>query len=140
MALGILLAAAKGLVAFFVLMFIGTNLIGMAVGGFVHPIHRHTSDDPFISKEVAKSRLSAYAASLFFSVLVGVYLVATWRYINPDAAVAAAMLMLSRVPDLLWEIRTGERITTAGRPKGVVHVVATALTWLALPLLWLSFY
>jgi hypothetical protein len=139
MGLAIVLASVKGLVAWVVLMFVGTHLIGMAVAGFVHPAHRHTSDNPFISKEIVKGRMSAYAAGLFFSALVVVYLIATWRYINPAASVAAAMLMLARIPDVLREMRTGERITAADMPKGAVDVVAVAMMWLALPLLCFSF-
>lgn len=140
MALAIVLAAVKGIIAWFVLMFIGTNLIGMAVGGLAHPIHGLTSDLAFLSREVAKSRAVAYVSSLFFCVLVVVYLAAIWRYLSPGAAVAAAMLMLARIPDVLQEIRTAERITATNMSKNALDYVTTALAWLALPVLCFSFY
>lgn len=138
--MAIVLAAVKALVAWFVLMFIGTNLIGMAVGGLAHPIHGSTSDEAFLSREIAKGRTRAYVSSLFFCVLVVVYLVVVWRYLSPGAALAAAMLMLTRIPDVLQEMRTGERITATNMRKNGIDYVTTVLMWLALPVLWFSFY
>jgi hypothetical protein len=83
---------------------------------------------------------SAQAPSLFFCVLVGVYLLVTWRYLNLGAAVAAVMLMLARIPDLLQEMRTGDRTTATNMRKNGIDYVTTVLMWLALPVLCLSFY
>src|SRR5207249_1571176 len=79
-----------------------------------------------------------YVSSLFFCVLVVVYLVATWRYLSPGAAVAAAMLMLTRIPDVLQEMRTGERTTATNMRRNGLDYVTTALMWLALPVLCLT--
>ncbi len=136
MGLAIVLAAVKGILAWFVMMFIGINLIDMVVGGLAHPIHGHTSEMAFVSREIAKSRVVNYVSSLFFSVLAGVYLVVTWRYLSPGATLAAAMLMLARIPDSLQQMKTGERITATN----VIDVVMLVLTCLALPVLCLSFY
>lgn len=78
-----------------------------------------------------------------FSVLLGVlYLYLLLRFWNLGVLAVAAMLMLSRLPNLLWEIRTGQKVTmvhfrSGAAPKGAVAIVATVMMWAALPLLWL---
>jgi hypothetical protein len=48
------------------------------------------------------------------------------------------MAMLARMPDLLWEIRTGQRVSGTNKPGGVVYTVAAGVYWLVLPLVWYS--
>lgn len=134
----IVLAALKSLIAWFVLTFVGTNLIDMVIGGLAHPIHSSTPDVPFLQREAAKARTVNYVSAVLFSVLAGVYLWALWRYLNPGSALAAAMLILSRVPESFRQMRTGEK-TANGHNSGIDYV-ATALWLLALPVLFVSFY
>jgi hypothetical protein len=48
------------------------------------------------------------------------------------------MFIVARVPDQIWELKTGQRVATDTGVGGLVGIVATALMWLALPVLWLS--
>ena len=76
--------------------------------------------------------------TLFFALLSVLYLWLLLRFWNIGVSVAAAMLMLSRLPDLLWEIRTGKKISRREGPTGAVAIVSTLLMWGALPLLWFA--
>jgi hypothetical protein len=69
-------------------------------------------------------------------ILAGAYLYALYYFWNALLTVAAVMLMVARLPDLLWEMRTGKKVTPQSRPKGAVYTVTTSLMWLALPLIW----
>ena len=50
--------------------------------------------------------------------------------------------MVSRLPDLFWDIQTGrlsgEKVSKAGMPMGAVQIVAFLLVLLSLPLTWYS--
>jgi hypothetical protein len=67
-------------------------------------------------------------------------MVALYHFWNVSLAVAADMLMVARVPDLIWEIRTEEKVSAHNMPKGVVHFVGGLLIWLAFPLVWYSLH
>ena len=127
--MGVLLCAGKVVVGWLVLMFIGTNLIGFAVGGLVHPIHRYEAAHPFIEAEVTKARKTAGVVGVLFALLIVVYVALLWRYLNLGVASAAVMLMLARLPDVLWENLSNQN---------PISLIASAMTVLALPVVWLS--
>jgi hypothetical protein len=78
------------------------------------------------------------AMTLLFVVLTVAYFFALYHFWNIGLAVSAGLVMVSRLPDLLWEIRTGKKASKASMPKGTAYIVATVLMWLALPLTWYS--
>jgi hypothetical protein len=78
------------------------------------------------------------AMTLLFLVLTVAYFFALYHFWNIGLAVSAGLVMVSRLPDLLWEIRTGKKVSKASMPKGTACIVATVLMWLALPLTWYS--
>lgn len=133
-----IICLVKTVVSWVVLMLIGTNLIGMVVrglvaapeGGFKEPLH------PALCDEVSKYKRANVVVTAF-SVLLGVlYFYLLLRFWNFGVVVIAAMLMLSRLPDLVWEIRTGEKATLKSRPRGTIGVLATIVMWAALPALY----
>ena len=68
-----------------------------------------------------------------------VYYWALFHYLGGMLAiVAGAMLMVSRIPDLLVEIRTGKRITKKTMSRTPLDFFMSALDWLALPVLWFA--
>jgi len=48
--------------------------------------------------------------------------------------------MLARLPDLLWEIKTGVKVTKGNKPEGVGYTLSGLLPFLSLPLIWYSLY
>ncbi len=122
-------------------MLIGTNLLGMVVRGLVPApgmVELEAGLHPALRGEVARDKRANAGITLFFALLVVLYLYLLLRFRNFGVLAAAAMLMLSRLPDLLWEIRTGRKITPRAAPKGAVSILATVMMWAALPLLWFS--
>ena len=113
-------------------MFIGTNLVGMVVRGLVEgsPV-REFEKSPFppIREEATWYKRTNIGMTLFFALLSILYFWLLLRFWNIGVSVAAAMLMLARLPDLLWEIRTGQKISRRGTPTGVVAIVSTLMMW-----------
>ena len=131
----------KALVGWVILMLVGTNLIGMVVGGLVPASGMAETEagiNPTLSHEVARHKRVNVGMTLFFVVLVVLYLFLLMRLWNLKVLAAAVMLMLARIPDQLWEIRTGQKVTLVTAPRDVVSVVTTVMMWAALPLLWFA--
>ena len=76
--------------------------------------------------------------TLLFVFLTIFYLYLLLRVWNIGVPIAAAMMMLARVPNLLWEIPMGQKITRSSGPRGAVSILSTLITWSALPVLWLA--
>lgn len=142
--MGILLSLIYAVGAWVALMLIGTNLVGFVVRGLVAAPGMEQLEaglDPFVRREFAKYKRANVGVTLFFALLGVLYLYLLLRFWNLGVLAAAVMLMLSRLPDLLWEIRTGYKVTmvrlrSGAAPKGAMAIVATVMMWAALPLLW----
>jgi hypothetical protein len=78
-------------------------------------------------------------AITFLSILAAAaYLFALFHFWNGWLALAAAVLMATRLPDLLNEIRSGKRYTRRDAPKGPLSTAATFVMWAMWPLTWYS--
>jgi hypothetical protein len=114
-----------GAIAWFVLMLVGTNLIGIFVRSFAFA-HLHGEQS---TAAVPSRHASAF---LGLTLIVGFLLLLT-RFLGPWFAIAAVMLMLGRVPDLIWEIENGKKITLRDIRRTKFSYAITVLSWLALP-------
>ena len=132
MSLGISILAA--IVGYFVLMFVGTNLIGVVVGGLVQPDLR----EEVFSENIPK--IKSISVAVIFCLLIIAYLFALYHFGNIGVATAALMLIVSRIPDSIYETRTGKRINLQTMPKRPIDIICNLIGWLALPMLWYSLY
>jgi len=132
----------KTIIAWGLMAFIGTNLIGFIVRGFVQPLRQPESGDEkasdVIANEVQRLRIANAGITILAFVLTIAYLWALYHFWNIGLAASASILMLSRVPDLLWEIRTGSKVRPGNAPKSGIYIIATVLMWIVLPLIWYS--
>lgn len=115
----IILTILEAIVGWFILMLIGTNLVGFFSAGLIR-------------KNIG--------LSFFVTALGLLYLVLLLKFLNIGVVIAATMLMVSRIPDLLWENRYGQKIDKRNKPKGLQYSLATLIMWAALPVLWWSLY
>jgi len=123
----------------FILLFVSTNLIGVLVRGFIQDqkFAELISNNDLIATEHKKSeRTTNIIAILLIAVFIGVI----YYFWNIGVVMAAVMLMTSRLPELIWEIRHGQKLQSSdtGRPKFVF--LATLLSWVSLPVLWYALY
>lgn len=94
-------------------MFIGTNLIGMLVRGFMLTCEVKkliTKGNDAFKKVVAEfyKPNEERRVNVIVSVLIVIYLIVLFYFLNVVAVVAAVLLMVARIPDLLWEMKHGE--------------------------------
>jgi hypothetical protein len=151
-----MICALKALVGWLVLMLIGTNLIGLFVRGLAEQIELKIAtkgigdDAPIPLQREAQRLLRANAAgNVFFGCICLAYLYGLYHWWNLGVAACGLVLMLARLPDLRFEIKTGQKICGVRNRWRVRHLffsnhplgtVATIVDWLALPLLWWSLY
>jgi len=135
----------KTAVGYVVLMLVGINILGVVVRGLLptpemRELQARMADSPFMQEAVARDKRLNVGLTLFFAALGLAYLYALFRFWNIGVVAAAVMLMLGRLPDLLWEIRTGRKVTLYDAPKGLRSLLATLLSWGALPVLLFALY
>jgi len=132
----------KAILAWVILLVIGQTLVGLMIRGiFWLPPSIDAPTD--CSREILthESR-RLYIANIVMTLLSLVLMVALffvlYYFWNIGLAVSAGLLLLSRLPDLFWKIRTGNKVFKANMPKGAVYVVSFLLTLISLPLIWYS--
>lgn len=129
------LITLKAIAAYFVLLIVGTNLIGVVIRGF---IVADTSNSNELARE-AYGKAGHTTTLIFVFLLIG-YLYALYHFFNIWVLIAAVILIVGRIPDLLWEIRNGKKITLRNMPKNFSGQFLNILGWGVFPLLWYAFY
>lgn len=129
-------------------MWLSVNLLGLLVRGlFTNPelnkLKAETKHD-FIKEEIKKSESADKWLNLIaFLGIIG-YLYATFHFWNIGVTAVAIVLMLVRLPYLIWEIKTGQelnRVASAlSMPKNALHYITSFLTFAALPALYYFLY
>jgi len=127
-------------------MLLSVNLLGFLVRGlFTNPeLGKLKSEGhEFIKQEIEKSqRANKWINIIAFLLIVG-YLYATFHFWNIGVTAVAIVLMIGRLPDLLWEIKTGKKITIGvarSMSKNALYFITTFLDWVALPALYYFLY
>jgi hypothetical protein len=117
----------KLILAWFILLYIGTNLVGYVVRNFL------SWSSPVIDLREPFKKMFTHELRRERALDIAIY-----HFWNVGLAVSAGLVMVGRLPNLLWEIRTGTKISTANYPKGAVSVMSIVLILLSLPLTWYS--
>ena len=135
-----LFCIVKAVFLWLILNFVGINLIGFIVRGIL-------DDPPLVDppterfheylKAEQRSMIRASKSITLFSVIVAIgYVYVLYSYWNLLMAVSGVILMFTRLPDLLWEIRTGRRVNRKDCPKGVLYYAVLFVDFAVLPLVW----
>lgn len=124
-------------------MFLSTNALGMVVRGFfkdqtITDFKNH--EDELIRKEAVKDDRADTIVTIISIIVLAIFVYLLYRYVNIWAVLAVVLFMVARLPDLLWEIEHGRKITKKDKPKGWIYSITTVLFWLVLPVIWYSIY
>jgi hypothetical protein len=75
-----------------------------------------------LAREIRRARVGNVVMTSLFLLFMFAYLVALFYFFGLGVVLAACATMASRLPDLLWEIRTGDRVTRQNAPwGGAIH-------------------
>ena len=139
----LVISGITGLIGWFVLMYLSTNLLGLFVRGlFTDPeidrLGQEGSD--FVKQEVRKNKRADIWMNITALALIVGFFYLLFHFLNIYALLAAVMLMAGRLPDLIWEIKHGKKINTSTMPKNLTYWLTSLLDWASLPMLWYGVY
>lgn len=130
-------------VFYFVLIYLSVNLLGLFVRGlFSNPEFDSLKQEghEFIKREIEKSQRADKWLNIIALILIITYLYLLFYIWNIWAMVAAIIIMIGRLPDLLWEIKNGKKTDPKLMKKNALYYISALLPWLALPVLYYSLY
>lgn len=137
-----MLCILKAVAAWVILLLVGTNLIGFVVRGILWsppPIDAPTDRvQELLRRESARMNVTNAVMTVGSILITAGYLFALLHFWNVGLAVAGGVVMATRIPDLVWEIRTGRKPSRKDRPKGPVYFLTSACDLAALVLVWYS--
>ena len=137
----VVIGIAKTIVAWFIIMLISVNLLGYVVRGL---LWSPTSMEEEVAKIVFKDMPNRepmtptfnFVITLVAFVFTVAYFFALYHFWNIGLVAAAGIIMLTRLPDLLWEIKHGVKVTKNRGPKlGYLFALEFLLSF---PLIWYS--
>ena len=141
----------KAIIAWGIMLIIGINLIGFIVRTlfwsppkFDIPLDMsidHVQLYPVkkaFDHEIRRAKFGSKVMALFLLIITAAYLFALYHFWNLGLAVSAGLLMIARLPDLFWELRTGKKVSKSNAPNGAIYILAVFLDILTLPLVWYS--
>ena len=137
----VVIGIVKTIVAWFIIMLISVNLLGYVVRGL---LWSPTSMEEDVAKIVFKDMPNRepmtptfnFGITLIAIVFTGAYFFILYHFWNIGLVAAAGLIMLSRLPDLLWEIKHGIKVTKNRGPKlGYLFALEFLLSF---PLIWYS--
>lgn len=119
------------------IMFVSINLIGIWVGGITKnsKLEEIAASNQVLTSEVRKSQRMQL---VFATTLIISFLGILYYFWNVGLVIAALMLMVSRVPDVIWEIKTGKALALEDMKKPKFFLLATLLSWASMPVVWYS--
>lgn len=134
------------IVFYLVLMYLSINLLGLLVRGFftnpeLAKLKKEGSD--FVKQQIEKSEGADKWLNIIAFLLIVGYLYATFHFWNIGVTAVALVLMLVRLPDLIWEIKHGKKITVnvaKQMRKNALYFITTFITFAALPALYYFLY
>jgi hypothetical protein len=130
-----LIITLKAIAAYIILMLFGINLIGGIVRGFVTA---KAINNESTAKQVYGK--AGDGVAFIFILLLIAYLFALYYYLNIWVLIGAIILIIARIPDLISEIKNGEKTNLKNMRKSPLDAFLTILDWAVLPLLWYAFY
>lgn len=140
-----LLTTVTTIVGGFILMLICTNLLGMIVRGLyinkqmLSIVLAKDGDTPKDVERKVKQFVDPKKTILFIAItLVFYYLI--YIFLGLLGVIVALLIMAGRLPDLIWEINNGRKISGGDSYDGFLFYASTLLGWAAFPVLWVAIY
>lgn len=144
--MSLLSSIGVSIVGYLVLLYISVNLTGMVVRGlFVQDTDfedfiKNGKPRPYTKSGISTGGRIDRRMTILFSVITILFFYLLYRFLNIWAAISALMIIVSRVPDLIWEIKKGKKVTIGNRPKGGIYLVTDILILASPFLFWWSIY
>jgi len=130
----------KAIIGWLFFMVIGTNIIGFIIRNLHQPPINEYINNQYVEFKLSHQNRSNLFIAILFIIIALVYFFLLYYFWNVGVTISAAIVMFSRVPDLLHEIKTGMKIKLTSMPRKPLDYLMMSIQWAALPLLWYSLY
>ena len=130
----ILFCILKTVICYFLFIFLGTNLMGTVVRGLIPGYWKDKNGTLFMREDI--SSWKSILTTLFFFFLGLIYFYLLYHYFNIWLVIAASTLTITTLPDILFELKTGEKVNMKTMPKRSIDIFFSIISWLILPLIW----
>jgi len=152
----IFIAILKAVIAWLVIVYLGTNLVGFVGRGFWEKPLDPSEHHDFLKKEIKKWN-NAGTAITILSILVTIgFCFYLYHYWGTLFLIAIILIMISRIPALYWEVRILPKelgvpypvpkdlirraIKSKNQNKPFSNTLLSSLTWVALVILFVAFF
>lgn len=134
-----LILALKSILGYIIILMIGTNLCGMIVRPIAtkYALKREESELTYVNLIKSEEIKQLNYSILFSFIIIAIYLYTLNYFWNIGIAIAGIISILSRLPDLVREIKTGEKFKI-GKSSGKYNFIITLFSWLPLLIIWFS--
>jgi hypothetical protein len=126
------------ILAYLIIMFISTNLIGLIVRGLILPTG-NIEESSIAQREINKYNRSSNISTLIFILIALLFIFILYSYWNIFMALAAIIIMSGRIPDLINELKSGKKFKSNNSKFQSRDYIATVLGWQPFPILLYSF-
>jgi hypothetical protein len=127
----------KSLGVWIVLLFLSTNLLGMVFRG-VYPTYKKDESGNLIMTENPKTNTNKII-TIISIILCLIYLYLLFHYMGVTTSLCGFLLMITRIPDLLKEMRTGEKTTLRNIDNRPIHLILSFVRISTIVILFYSF-
>lgn len=133
------------IVFYFILLYISVNLLGLFVRGLFPKaeLDRVKKEAPIFIKisgndqEYLREQRRTTIIALLLNIAFFYLLFSFWNF---GVVLASILIMMGRLPDLLWDIKHGKKTDPKLMDKNVSYYISTLLSLLAIPVLYYSLY
>jgi hypothetical protein len=104
---------------YFILLIFSTNIVGFIVNGFYDPILdvKNVMSEERLIERSKMDETGLKPLAYVFLILGLIYLFSVYYYFNLGLAIVALSFMLTRIPDVRFEIRTNIKINKKNNLK-----------------------
>ena len=128
---------------YFILMYLSVNLLGLLVRGlFSNPELEKLKQESheFIKHEIVLSERANKWINIIALILILVFFFLLFHFWNVGVVAAGVMIMVGRLPDLVWEIKHGRKTNLKLMKKNLLFYISAFLPWVAYPVLYYFLY
>jgi hypothetical protein len=132
----VIICIVKTVLGDLLMMLIGANLLGIIVRGIIPAYKMDDLGNRTLIEDITSTK--SIVMTVIITLLSILYYYSLYHFWNSGVVLAAAMVMFTRLPDLLFEIRTGKKVNSKNMPNKGVNIICTVISWTSLPVLWYS--
>jgi hypothetical protein len=108
--------------------------MGTVVRGLIPGYWKDKDGTLFMREDISSFKSILTTLIFFFLGLIYIYLL--YHYFNIWLVTAALILTITSLPDILFELKTGEKVNMKNMPKRTIDIFLSIISWLVLPLIW----